>query len=231
VTACLVAVSVGMVMLHDTDPAAPVHRVGLITGLLAATSLAATVAYLAIMFMLHVLPTGYSPVRHAVSDYGVGRFRSLFTAALFVSSIAVLTLAFALLRGVGAPPLATRDLVYLLLIPIARIGMTLFPTSLEDQRITRVGLLHYACAVAAFTLTYLTISGMTAALRDLDPSAWTHAPLLWTEWLTAPTLALVVLTMLRPLRKFFGVFERIFLLNTNIWFALAAGLLITRLSR
>jgi hypothetical protein len=36
--------------------------------------------------------------------------------------------------------------------------------------------------------------------------------------------------MLRPLRKLFGLFERIFLLTTNVWFAIAAGLLLSRLS-
>jgi hypothetical protein len=228
--ACVIAISVGLVMLRDLDPATNAHRVGLITGLLAATSLAATLTYLAILTVLHVLPTGYSPVRHAVSDYGVGRYRSLFTVALYVSSVAALTLAFALLWGVGSPPLATRDLVYLLLIPLARIGMTLFPTSLEGQRISRTGLLHYAFAVAAFTLTYLAISGMTPALRDLDPSQWAQNPLGWAEWIVGPALALVVVTMLRPLRRIFGLSERIFGLTTNVWFALAAGLLISRLS-
>jgi hypothetical protein len=230
VAVCVIAISAGVVMLDDADTATHGHRVALLTGLLAAASFAATLAYLAMMLILHVLPTGYSPIRHAVSDYGVGRYEPLFTVALYVSSVGVLTLAFALLRGVGSPPLATRDLVCLLLIPLARIGMTLFPTSLEGQRISRAGLLHYACAVAAFTLTYLAISGMTPALRALDPGEWARVPLGWAEWIVGPALALVVVTMLGPLRRLFGLFERIFLLTTNVWFALAAGLLISRLS-
>lgn len=154
----------------------------------------------------------------------------MFTIALYVSCVGVLALAFALIRGVGSPPLPTRDLAYLLLVPLARIGMTLFPTSLEGQRISRTGLLHYACAVAAFTLTYLAISGMTPGLRALVPGEWAQAPLGWTEWIVGPALALVVVTMLRPLRRLFGLFERIFLLTTNVWFALAAGLLLSRLA-
>ena len=228
--ACVIAISVGLVMLRDLGPATHTHRVSFTTGLLTAISLAATLTYLAILAVLHVLPTGYNPIRHAVSDYGVGRYRGLFTVALYVSSVAVLTLAFALLRGVGSPPLPTRDLLYLLLIPLARIGMTMFPTSLEGQQISRTGLLHYAFAVAAFTLTYLAISGMTPGLRNLDPSGWAHDPLGWTEWLVGPALALVVITMVRPLRRTFGLFERIFLLTTNVWFAIAAGLLLSRLS-
>jgi hypothetical protein len=125
--------------------------------------------------------------------------------------------------------LATRDVAYLLLIPLARIGMTLFPTSLEGQRISRSGLFHYVCAVAAFTLTYLAISGMTPTLRAMDAGGRVGSPLAWTDWIVGPALALVVVTMLRPLRGLFGLFERAFLLSTNVWFALAAGLLISRL--
>jgi hypothetical membrane protein len=229
VAVCVAAIVAALVALHNAQPATHGQRVGALTATLAVASLTATVVYLVILAVLHALPTGYSPVRHAVSDYGVGRYQSLFTSALYVSSIGVLALAFALISGVGTPPLLTRDLGYLLLIPLARIGMTLFPTSLEGERISRTGLLHYVFAIAAFTLTYLATSGMTPALRALDPNGWAHAPLGWTAWIVAPALALVVVTMLRPLRRIFGLSERIFLLTTNVWFALAAGLLISRL--
>ncbi len=87
IVVCVMAMSVGVVMLHDVGPATYADRVGLITGVLAASSLAATVAYLLILAVLHVLPTGFSPIRHAVSDYGVGRYRSLFTVALYLDGV------------------------------------------------------------------------------------------------------------------------------------------------
>ena len=107
--------------------------------------------------------------------------------------------------------------------------MTLFPTTLEGQPITRTGLLHYGFAIAAFTLTYLAITGMTPALRALAVGQWVHAPLGWATWIVSPALFLVVITMLRPLRRVFGLFERVFLVTTNAWFALAAILIISRL--
>jgi hypothetical protein len=168
---CLIAASVGIVIAHDSSTAARPHSGGLMTGLLAITSLIATVAYLTILAALHALPTGYTPARHAVSDYAVGRYGSLFNVALDVSSLAVLALAFALLRAVGSPPLAGRDIVFLLIIPLTRVGMTLFPTSLEGQRITRVGLVHYGLAVAAFTLTHLAITGITPECAFCKPVA------------------------------------------------------------
>jgi hypothetical protein len=194
----------------------------------AGLSLAATLAYLAIFVAWHALPTGYDPVRHAVSDYAIGPYGYLFRVGLLASSIAVAALGFALLAGVGSAPLAARDLVYLFLIPVARIGMTLFATDLEDSRLTRTGLLHYAFAILAFTFTYLVISGMTPVLRDLDPATWLRDALRWSAWAVAPELALVVVTMVGPLRRVFGLFERLFLLTTNLWFILVAVLLLSR---
>jgi hypothetical protein len=76
----------------------------------------------------------------------------------------------------------------------------------------------------------VAISGLTPALRAYDLSEWVRAPLDWANWAVGPALALVVITMLRPLRRVFGLFERIFLLTTNLWFALAALLLISQLT-
>lgn len=193
-------------------------------------SVVATLAYLVVFAALHWLPTGYSPVRHAVSDYGVGRYAGLFSAGLYASSIGVLALAFALMRGIGAPPLAVRDLVYLLLIPLARTGMALKATNLEGERLDRSGMLHYLFAVAAFTFTYLAISGTTSFLRASDPTVWLRSPLGWIGWVIAPELALVVITMFRPLRRVFGLAERLFLLTSNLWFILVALLVIDRIA-
>ncbi len=38
----------------------------------------ATAVQAVALIMLHLLPTGYNPVRDAVSDYGVGRYRGWF---------------------------------------------------------------------------------------------------------------------------------------------------------
>ena len=68
-------------------------------------------AYLAIFVAWHILPTGYNPIRHAVSDYAIGRYGYSFRIGRWTSSLGVLALAFALITGVGSPPLAARDLV------------------------------------------------------------------------------------------------------------------------
>lgn len=198
------------------------------TLILALVSLAAILAYLTILAALHVLPSGYDPIRHAVSDYAIGTHGHLFRIGLWVSSLGVLALALALITGIGSPPLETRDLVLLMLVPVARVGMTLFPTDLEGDPFTPAGIAHYVLAILAFTLTYLVISDTTSVLRDLHPAAWLDSSLKWSAAAVAPELFLVVITMLRPLRRVFGLCERLFLLTTNVWFILVAVLLITR---
>jgi hypothetical protein len=191
-------------------------------------ALALTVSYLAVFATLHVLPSGYQPVSHAVSDYAVGKYGYLFRAGLWASSLGVLALAAALHEGVGVPPLATKDIVFLILIAVARIGMTAFSTDLEGQGHSRTGLIHYVFAIAALTFTYLAISDMTSVLRSLSSAPWTHGPLHVTGALVEPELVVVVITMIPRLRQAFGLFERLFLLTTNVWFVLAALLVIAR---
>jgi uncharacterized protein DUF998 len=198
------------------------------TIVLALVSLAATVAYLAIFVSWHLLATGYDPVRHAVSDYAIGRYGYLFPIGLWASAVGVLAAALALLDGVGDPPVATRDVAYLLLIPVTRVGMTLFPTDLEGEPVSRTGAVHYGLAILAFTFTYLVISDVTPVLRDLDPAPWLGSALKWSARAVGPELLLVVVTMLGPLRRVFGLFERLFLLTTNVWFILLSLALIIR---
>jgi hypothetical protein len=185
--------------------------------LLALTGLLAILGYLTIFVALHLQTTGYNPVRHAVSDYALGRSGNLFRTGLWLSSAGVLALVVALKVGVGVPPLAKQDLAFLVLIPLARIGLTLFPTDLEGQRRTTTGMMHYVFAILAFTFTYLAISRLTPALQILGPS-WTHSTLRALATVARISLILVVVTMLPRLRAVFGLFERLFLLSTNAWF-------------
>lgn len=188
-----------------------------ITFLMAVLGLLGLIAYLGIFAALHVLPTGYQPVRHAVSDYGVGSYGPLFRRALGLSSLGVVFLAIGLTLNPGAPPLAVSQLVFLFLVPVMRMGMARFPTDIEGHKLTPAGRRHYLFAIAAFAFTYVAISGMTPRLAALPP--WQSAQGLLTalDWLVAASLALVVVTLLPPLRRVFGLFERVFLVSSNIW--------------
>ena len=56
----------------------------------------ATLVQAGALITLHLLPTGYSPVRDAVSDYGVGRYRGWFWLQAVAGGVGCLTLGIAL---------------------------------------------------------------------------------------------------------------------------------------
>lgn len=168
--------------------------------------------------------------RHAVSDYAVGRCAKSFRIGLWASSVGVLALAIGLWVSVKAPAITGKELAFLFLIPVSRVGMTLFPTDLESQRRTRTGILNYVFAIAAFTFTYLVISETTSALRALGSATWIDQCLRWLAAAVGPELIVVVAAMLRPLRRVCGLFERLFLLTTNAWVLVVAALLIARVT-
>ncbi|MGW6276091.1 DUF998 domain-containing protein [Kribbella sp. NPDC055071] len=181
--------------------------------------------YLCIFVTLHVLPTGYSPIGHAVSDYGVGRYAGLFRIAGAASSVGILCLAVALTLEPGTPTVSVFELVCLYLIPVFRIAILRFPTDLEGQRLTRNGRLHYLFAILAFAATYSAIAGMTPELTSIDPWNSIHGLLHVLQLIAMVSLILLVIAMIPQLRRVFGLFERLFLTSTNLWFLLVAAYL------
>jgi Protein of unknown function (DUF998) len=64
----------------------------------------ATAAQAGAVILLHLLPTGYSPVRDAVSDYGIGRYRAWFWTQAVAGGVAGLALAIALAETTPSIP-------------------------------------------------------------------------------------------------------------------------------
>lgn len=188
-------------------------------------SLAGSLVYVAVVVALHVLPTGYDLVHNAVSDYGVGQYAPLFRVSLWAGSIAVLALTIGLTLEPGAPPLLTRSLVFLGLVAACRIGESLFPTTVEGQKLTRTGALHYLFAILTFGFTYAAISDLTPDLVKLYPWHAHHGLLDWLSGAILVGLILVIATLLPRLRRVFGLCERFFLLVTYGWLGLVAWLL------
>ncbi len=191
-------------------------------------SLLGSLVYVAVVLALHVLPTGYDPRHNAVSDYGVGKYAPLFRVSLWAGSIAVLALLAGLTLGVGSPPLVGRDLAFLGLVAVSRVGESLFPTNVEGERLNRTGALHYFFAILTFGFTYAAISGLTPVLVKIHPWHSEKALLTWLAGATLVGLILVVVTLLPRLRRIFGLCERFFLAVTYLWFILVAYLLIVK---
>lgn len=163
-------------------------------------------------------------VRDPVSDYALGTARGLFQWHGHLG-----TLAAALMAGVmhlaGLPGWLVACMAAVVL---ARIGVLLFPTDLEGAPKTASGRLHMGFAVASFALYYTVADNATPLLAAMAGAPWADV-LTALRWIAAAALAaLVACLLLRPLRAWFGLAERVFLITMPLWFLTASGVLVTR---
>ena len=178
-----------------------------------------------VLVWLHAKPTGYNLVRHAVSDYGVGTTRRLFTIYLGLAGLGGILLAAALMLRPEAPAIPQRTIVFLFLLALARIGVILFPTDLEGKPQTQTGMLHYLFAIVSIGFTYTIMAELTPIFQT-NPD-W-HAVtgilnILFT--IATPVLVALVITLWKPLRNIFGLFERLFVVTAMIWFLVVSAFL------
>ena len=173
------------------------------------------------LFLALNIRGSYSLVGHAVSDYGVGPSRPLFTTYGLIGIIAAIALGAAVLLDGRFP---ARGGVYLLAVAALRLGVLAFPTDLEGQRLTGAGKLHYLFAIASFALAYMAIDVLNPVALPVVGN-WASPILAGLYWIVAASLAGVVICLIPALRRIFGLVERIFLVSVLLWsavFALAA---------
>jgi hypothetical protein len=175
------------------------------------------------LIALHLLPTGYSPVRDAVSDYGVGRYRSGFWLQALAGGVAGITLAIGLNQL--SPFTPTLVVIMLILSSIARFLIPFFPTDQDGSRFqTAKGSMH-------MLLAFVSFGGITAAATTLwstlnHYSAWqgVKSPLGILSWVILGSVIGLVLA-LRPqlrLHLIVGLVERLFYLASLTWFFIVA---------
>ncbi|HEX3955449.1 MAG TPA: DUF998 domain-containing protein [Trebonia sp.] len=81
---------------------------------------------------LHFQPTGYDPVRDAVSDYGVGPYRGWFWLQAVAGGVACLALGIALTQLQPFTP--TQAVVALIVSAAARFLIPFFATDQHGSR-------------------------------------------------------------------------------------------------
>lgn len=194
---------------------------------LSVLSAALYVLAIALFGLLHRRVPEASWLRDAVSDYGVGPAAGLFRGYGHVgtAAAALLAIQFALSSAPGIPRAAV---VAMILTPLLRMGVTLVPTDPPGAGTSARGRLHLVFAIATFAATYTAIANATSVLAA---AAQGGLAVILSGLYAVATLALigVVMTMLPPLKRVFGLFERVFLLSTMLWF-LAANVVFLRVA-
>ncbi len=184
----------------------------------------AFLVYFAGMIALHFLPTGPRPLYHTVSDYSLGRFATMARIMTAVNVLGTLSLLLAL-RGAAPQHAAQAGLVWLAILALSRLGMVFVLTDESGTKATAVGLLHALLAMLSFVAAVFTLT----TLSKVSPLASLWRPVLPVldvlASLAFPLVVLMVLTLVPGLRlrRVFGLMERLFLADVNLWLLLAAA--------
>lgn len=194
-----------------------------------AISLGALAVVIASLGYLHLTSTGLSPVRAAVSQYGISPHRAGYRVATIAFAVAALALA----AGIGESTLdgSTVVIAVLVVFAIARAAISWFPMDAPGAERTPTGQVHGFLAFVAFVsvATAALDLGRTIARQTATPG---HGPI-WGSlasvstdlgWAMLATLLAMGFSRSNPaLRARFGAIERGFYALAISWVALFAS--------
>ncbi|MEU0090556.1 DUF998 domain-containing protein [Kribbella sp. NPDC006257] len=168
---------------------------------------------------LHLVRSDYNLVEHAVSDYAVGPTRRLSSAMTWVTAAGWACLAVAVWSSDWDNHASVG--VWLAILAVLFVALPIVPTDLEGARRTTIGRLHYLLAIAWFAISYT----LTGTFHDHLHNTALNV----LRWVAVISLAALVIALaVRPLRpKFFGISERVFILAINLFYLIAAAMLIS----
>jgi Protein of unknown function (DUF998) len=177
-------------------------------------------ADLIFLISFQFLNRDYAMFSHAVSDYGIGKTAGLFKAYVLAGAIAAPLLGwqFWSARNPDYPAIIPG---YLVLVMLGRMILGLFPNDLRGSPRTPSGQIHHFGTLLAFTCAYMTVAEATPLLAGAvtGPLATVLSGL---KHVISFAFIGIVLTKSAPLRRFFGLAERIFLYCTALWFLTAS---------
>lgn len=185
-----------------------------------AISLIALIAVVGALGYLHMVPSGLSPVRNAVSQYGISEYRMGYRVATITFAISGVALAVALNDATNDRDSATFRL--LIVFAVARAVISWFPMDPPGTSPrTRTGIAHGLLAIAAFGSACAAAFKLAHVLRD-EPrlhdlaSASTALGVLMLIFLAGMLLSRSV----PEIGKRFGLIERGFYAAAFVWFAI-----------
>ena len=166
-----------------------------------AVSLAGTAAAIGVLAYLHVAPTGLSPVRNPVSQYGISTYRWGYRAVTISMGVAGAALGIALHGAVHGSGVAAI-LALVAIFSVSRLAISWFPMDVPGTERTTTGAVHGLLAIATFG------SVAAAAVR------------LYRVLEGAMVACLVVLMLSRlaqEVRRAFGAVERALYVGILAW--------------
>ncbi|HEY5030972.1 MAG TPA: DUF998 domain-containing protein [Actinomycetes bacterium] len=189
-----------------------------------AGTLAAVAVAVGALVTLHVLPTGLSPVRDAVSHYGITRYRlgyRVLTISMGVAGLAAAAGLAVVVHG-GA---ALVDL-FLVAFALARLAISWYPMDEPGLAPTEHGRRHGLLALLTFTSVMVAGLRLPRALQLEGVWASQLAPLRVFGWLLLVAAVGMIVTRRLGGGGLFGLAERAFYLATFCWLGLVGMALV-----
>jgi len=172
--------------------------------------------------VLHFLRPEYNPINHAVSNYAVGPYGYLMTAAFYALALSVFALALSLYRSIVLTNLARAALLFLCLASSGMVVMGIFPGDAHALHppATITGVVHWIAAGVSF-LSIMVAAFLLSSSFKMDerfqkfgrPCLIFALAMVGALWLYG-ILALV---------GWIGIGQRIYLAVCLLWLLVLAG--------
>jgi hypothetical protein len=165
--------------------------------------------FLGLITLLHFLPNKYNPAINTVSDYAAAPagWQQAFMAVALPLAGAGSSLSLAVAMAAGVKTVSMQIILFLVISSIGRFFLVFFPTDVTGEPVTKIGRIHLVCAIIAF-------SGIALAAGSFHLTATDK---ILGQTVVAATVLLLLGFFLSPLKKIFGLLERLSLFSSVIW--------------
>jgi uncharacterized protein DUF998 len=188
---------------------------------LALIAMGGIVYFVVAIIILHVLRPEYNPINHAVSNYAVGPYGYLMTAAFYTLALSVFALALGLARSMV---LTNQARVALLLLNIASVGMIvmgIFPGDVHALHppATITGVIHWTAAGVSFASIMIAAFILSRCFKtDERWQAFQRSTLVLAMAMVVALLLYGVLALV----GWIGVGQRIYIAVSLMWLLFVA---------
>jgi hypothetical protein len=182
--------------------------------------LAATAVGVGALLALHVLPTGLSPMRNAVSQYGITRYRlgyRIQTIALAVAGVAA-----AVGLAEAAPGRARALIALVVVFALARSVISWFPMDEPGSEPSNSGRMHGLIAIVTFVAIALAAGRLGTVAQQVP--GWSTLSTVSSVIAWVMVASLVAMMVVRRSARathstpnYFGAIERVFYLAIVAW--------------
>ena len=187
------------------------------------TCLAATAVGVGALVVLHVLPTGLSPMRNAVSQYGITRYRLGYRIQTIAFAVAAAAAAVGLAEA--APGRARALIALVIIFALARLVISWFPMDEPGGERTSHGAMHGLIAIVTFIAIAAAAGRLGSVARQVP--GWTTLATVSSAFAWLMVASLIAMMVVRrgarvthSTPNYFGAVERIFYLAIVGWLVL-----------